>query len=202
MTDVLHHLPDVQRFFADAARCLRPGGVVVMHEPWVTPWSTLFYGFLHHEPFTPDAPSWELTRGGPLSQANGALPWIVFKRDRHVFEQTFPEFRVRCVRPGTPIFYLASGGVGTRELIPGWTVPLWLTAEAILSPWANTWAMFAQITLVREGTVDRGSIGSVSRTSECAHGGIVSQRNGSEEPAALDPNQNRTRHLVEGLGSS
>ena len=38
MTDVLHHLPQPRLFFAEATRCVRPGGVVVMIEPWVTPW--------------------------------------------------------------------------------------------------------------------------------------------------------------------
>jgi len=30
MTDVLHHIPDVRRFFAQASRCIQPGGVIVM----------------------------------------------------------------------------------------------------------------------------------------------------------------------------
>src|SRR5205814_35857 len=51
MTDVLHHVPDVRLFFRQASRCLRPGGVVVMIEPWVTAWSRLIYKNLHHEPF-------------------------------------------------------------------------------------------------------------------------------------------------------
>jgi len=37
MTDVLHHIPNVESFFAEAARCVRPGGVIVMIEPWLTP---------------------------------------------------------------------------------------------------------------------------------------------------------------------
>ena len=30
MTDVFHHIPDVQRFLHEAVRCLRPGGRIVM----------------------------------------------------------------------------------------------------------------------------------------------------------------------------
>ena len=56
MTNVLHHLPRPLRFFAEAARCVRPGGVVTMIEPWVTPWSRWVYTRLHHEPFLPEAP--------------------------------------------------------------------------------------------------------------------------------------------------
>jgi SAM-dependent methyltransferase len=41
MTNVLHHIPRPIDFLAEAARCVRPGGVVAMLEPWVTPWSRL-----------------------------------------------------------------------------------------------------------------------------------------------------------------
>ena len=39
MTDVFHHVSDAQSLLRDAARCVRRGGVLVMVEPWVTPWS-------------------------------------------------------------------------------------------------------------------------------------------------------------------
>jgi SAM-dependent methyltransferase len=81
MTDVFHHLPHPRRFFTEAARCVRPGGVVAMIEPWVTPWSRLIYTRLHHEPFNPEANEWEFPTSGPLSGANGALPYILFDRD-------------------------------------------------------------------------------------------------------------------------
>ena len=36
MTDVLHHIPDCTSLFHEAARVIRPGGRVVMIEPWNT----------------------------------------------------------------------------------------------------------------------------------------------------------------------
>ncbi len=149
MTDVLHHLPDARRFFSEAARCLRPGGVVVMQEPWVSGWSRILYPLMHHEPFLPQADTWEFPHSGPLSGANGALPWIIFERDRAAFESAFPQFRIRLVRPGTPFAYLVSGGVSTRSVVPAWTHSIWRTAEALIEPWVTTWAMFARVTLVR-----------------------------------------------------
>jgi 2-polyprenyl-3-methyl-5-hydroxy-6-metoxy-1,4-benzoquinol methylase len=41
MTNVLHHIPDARAFLKEAARCLHPGGVIAMIEPWVSPWSRL-----------------------------------------------------------------------------------------------------------------------------------------------------------------
>jgi SAM-dependent methyltransferase len=39
LSDVLHHIPQVRAFFSEATRCLMPGGVVAMVEPWSTTWS-------------------------------------------------------------------------------------------------------------------------------------------------------------------
>lgn len=149
MSNVLHHIPDARRFFAEAARCVHPGGVVVMVEPWVTPWSQLIYTRLHHEPFQADASQWEFASNGPLSDANGALPWIVFARDRLQFEREFPAWRISQVRMFMPFRYLLSGGVSMRSLMPNWTFELWSGLERRLDPQMDRWAMFAQIVLTR-----------------------------------------------------
>lgn len=149
MTDVLHHIPQPRRFFAEAARCLRPGGVVVMIEPWVSAWSKRVYRSLHHEPFRPDSAEWEFPSTGPLSGANGAMPWIIFERDREKFTQAFPMLRIRNVTPTMPFRYLISGGVSMRSLTPGWSFPLWRTLETALGPVQKHLAMFARVELVR-----------------------------------------------------
>jgi SAM-dependent methyltransferase len=82
MIDVLHHLPKPRPLSGEAARCVRPGGVIAMIEPRVTPWSRWVYSRLHHEPFDLDVAEWEFPPSGPLSGANGALPYILFVRDR------------------------------------------------------------------------------------------------------------------------
>ncbi len=149
MIDVLHHLPQVRRFLAGAARCVRPGGVIVMVEPWITAWSRRVYRHLHHEPFDVAAPQWEFPPSGPLSGANGALPWIVFARDRAGFEREFPQWRVAALEPIMPIRYLLSGGMSVRSLMPGWTFAAWRWAEGALHPLMHWLAMFALIVLTR-----------------------------------------------------
>jgi SAM-dependent methyltransferase len=151
MTNVLHHLPRPLRFFAEAARAVRPGGVVTMIEPWVTPWSRWVYTRLHHEPFLPESREWEIPAGGPLSGANGALPWILFQRDRERFEREAPDWRVCSIAPMMPFRYLVSGGVSLRSLTPAATYPLWRGVERALSPFAGRLAMFAHVVLERRG---------------------------------------------------
>jgi SAM-dependent methyltransferase len=118
MTDVFHHIPNVSSFLTEATRCIKPGGKIIMIEPWRTPWSEWVYTNLHSEPFIPQG-TWEIPRSGPLSGANGALPWIVFERDRALFSQQFPQWHITGITPLMPIAYLLSGGVSMRSLMPG-----------------------------------------------------------------------------------
>ncbi len=149
MTNLLHHLSDVERFLGEAARCVRLGGVVSMIEPWVTPWSRVVYSRLHHEPFDPTASTWRLDPGGPLSSANGALPWIVFERDRQRFRTATPAWEIERIRRFMPLRYLVSGGVSRRSLMPGWTFGLWSGLESMLGSVMGSIAMFAHIVLRR-----------------------------------------------------
>lgn len=163
MTDVFHHLPDARRFLAEATRTVRPGGVVAMIEPWVTAWSKVIYTKLHHEPFRPAAQTWDFPASGPLSGANGALPWIVFRRDRAEFERAFPQWSIETVRPMMPLRYLVSGGVGMRALTPGWSTPLWRAFEGALSPLNGRLAMFAFVVLRRRGDREDSAAAATGR---------------------------------------
>jgi SAM-dependent methyltransferase len=147
MIDVLHHLPQPRRFFIEASRCVQPGGIVAMIEPWVTPWSRLVYSRLDHEPFNPEAEEWEFPASGPLSGANGALPYIIFVRDRLQFEREFLMWEIKTIKPMMPFCYLVSGGMSMRSLMPGWSFKSWRALENMLGPAMNKLAMFAFIVL-------------------------------------------------------
>src|SRR5262249_43372583 len=145
LMNVLHHIPDLESFFHEASRCLRPGGAVVLFEPANTWWSRLIYRRLHHEPFEPGASQWSLPPGGPLSMANGALPWIVFCRDRDRFHRTFARLRVEKVRHCFPVSYLVSGGLSARQLLPGFCFGLVRLCEALTAPLACWLGMFMRV---------------------------------------------------------
>ena len=144
-TGVLHHIPNVRRFLSEASRCLRIGGKVLMIEPWVTPWSRIVYTYLHHEPFDAEVKDWSFSSSGPLSDANIAIPWMVFKRDRQTFESEFPELRILEIKPFLPFRYVVSGGLALRNIVPGFTNPLWIGLERIVEPWMQRLGMYAFI---------------------------------------------------------
>jgi len=149
MTDVFHHIPDPAAFLGEAVRCLRPRGRILMVEPWVSGWSKLIYSHLHHEPFEPDATSWEIPEVGPLSGANGALPWMVFMRDRNIVARKFPELVIEEITPMMAFRYLVSGGVFHRNLMPAITYDFWRGLETALSRWSDQLGMFALFSVGR-----------------------------------------------------
>ncbi len=146
MFDVLHHIADPRAFFKEALRCLKTGGKMVMIEPSNTWWARFVYKNFHHEQFDPEG-RWELEAGGPVSLGNGALPWIIFSRDREVFEKEFPSLKVVGIRNHTPLRYLLSGGLTLRQLAPSFSYPLVKAIEYVLSPANNRLGMFQTIEL-------------------------------------------------------
>ncbi len=149
MVDTLHHVPDVGAFLAEAQRTLRPGGRILLHEPANTAFGRFIYRNFHHEPFEPAAREWSFPSTGPLSSANGALPWIVFERDRVLFEQRYPGLRIGAIDYCHPLLYLLSGGFTMRQLLPDAATPFVLGFETLLGP-LNPWlGMFTRIVVER-----------------------------------------------------
>jgi SAM-dependent methyltransferase len=152
MTDVFHHIQHVDLFLREASRCLRPGGRIVMIEPWVSHWSKWIWN-VHPEPFLPEAPTWDIPHGGHLSSANIALPWIVFVRDRGLLQADFPELAIQEVQPMMPLLFLVSGGLSMRSLVPTRAYRSIERLERMLSPWMTQLGMFALFEVVRTSRV-------------------------------------------------
>jgi SAM-dependent methyltransferase len=149
LLNVLHHIPDVRSFFSEASRCLAPGGILAMVEPANTLFSRFIYKQFHHEPFLPDAEQWQFDPGGRLSAANGALPWIVFCRDRQEFARGFPKLEVHQVTCCSPLMYLLSGGFTLPPLLPGFCAPAVALVEAVLSPANAALGLFMRVVVVK-----------------------------------------------------
>jgi SAM-dependent methyltransferase len=145
MTDVFHHIPDVEQFLREGMRSLKPGGRVIMIEPWVTRWSRWVMDHFHSEPMDVEMETWQFPSYGPLSSSNQALPWIVFQRDREIFEQKYPDLKITAQTPFMPFRYLLSGGVSMRSLAPAGCNSFLKRVEKCFNP--KNWAMFALIVL-------------------------------------------------------
>lgn len=149
MIDVLHHIPDSRSFFREAQRVLKPGGKIIMIEPANTAFSRFIFQKFHHENFDPETESWSFPTSGPLSGANGALPWIIFSRDYEKFKAEFPSFSKEKIKHHTPFAYLVSGGLTFKSPFPGWLFRPFRWFEALFSPLNHHIAMFQTIVVVK-----------------------------------------------------
>lgn len=149
MIDVLHHIPHPKLFFKEAERTLKKGGKIIMVEPANSSWGRYIYTHFHHEPFDPSA-GWELPSNGPLSSANGAMPWIMLERDRSQFEKEFPLLQIKEIKYHTPLRYLLSGGVSMKSLVPGWSFGILKGLEGLINAFTKQFSMFQTIEIVKK----------------------------------------------------
>jgi SAM-dependent methyltransferase len=134
LTHVFHHVPDVAAFFSEAQRVLVPGGVISMIEVAHTPFARFFFQHFHHEPYEDELQTWSFAQSDSMMDSNQALSWIVFSRDRALFETQFPALQIEKLELLPWFTYFVSGGVTARYLIPRFlNLPL-ITVEHLLNP--------------------------------------------------------------------
>lgn len=117
--DVFHHIKDPEKALQEMYRCLKKGGKIVMIEPFVSPLSFIIFRFLHPEKtgFNTRG-NWYVSGTGRMSDANPAIPWIIFIRDKDLFNKKFPGYRINKIFSHTPFKYLISGGLSKYQLLP------------------------------------------------------------------------------------
>lgn len=146
MINVFHHIKRPVCFLEEMQRCLKPQGKIAMVEPANTLWGRFVYQNFHHESFDPHD-GWSIKGTGPLSDANGALPWIVFCRDRAQFETTIQYLKIDRIQYHTPFCYLLSGGFSYKQLFPSFLYLIVAAVEKILFPLGRYLGMFFTIEL-------------------------------------------------------
>lgn len=151
VTHVFHHIPDVGCFLAEAQRTLVPGGVLAMIEVPHTPFARLFFDRFHPEPYDAGVSEWAFDQGDAMRDANQALSWIVFCRDRERFRQLCPALELEHTGWLPWFSYVLSGGVTRRNLVPGPLVPLVRLADRIFSPLDRWMALHWHLRIRKRG---------------------------------------------------
>ena len=149
LVDTFHHIPDSEQFLNEVNRVLVNQGKLVMSEPANTFFGRFIYKNFHHEPFNPYG-DWKIPSSGPMSDANGALPWIVFIRDKNVFNEKYKNLKIEEIHFHTAFLYLISGGVSFKSFMPGFLFkPLLILDNFIVKifPWT---AMFQTICVKKQ----------------------------------------------------
>ena len=143
-----HHFPEPRKFFHELERTLKPGGGVVLMEPYFGPLASRIYsGLFDTEFFDKNQPEWE-TAASVMQGANQALSYIVFFRDRQKFLREFPQLEiVETAVCHNYLFYLLSGGLNFRSLWPDFLSPLFYLFTFLLYPFRRFFALHHVVVL-------------------------------------------------------
>jgi len=126
--DVLHHVATPATFFSEAIRVLRPGGRILLCEPYISPLSRWVYRRFHPEPVDTSVDPWAAVARDAKNakdpfDSNQATPTLIFCRDKgRIFESMFPQLSVVRVERMAGLAYPASGGFSHAPFLPA---PLW-----------------------------------------------------------------------------
>jgi hypothetical protein len=76
-----------------------------------------------------------------MLDANQALSWIVFVRDREKFDRMFPRLKIQKVLYCPWFSYLVSGGVNYRPLVPRSLNPVVFGIDKLLAPFNRLFSL-------------------------------------------------------------
>jgi len=129
-----HHLPDVDLFFEELLRVLKPGGGCVLIEPYHGTIASRFYKRIFDtETFDKEQVEWKYQVGGVMEGANQALSYIVFKRDVLLFLKKYPQLELVEQKVfSNYLRYLLSGGLNFRQILPSFLEPVIRLVEWLL----------------------------------------------------------------------
>jgi len=139
-THVFHHIPDAEQFLKEVQRTLKKGGTLNMIETTNTLFARFFYTHLHPEPHEPNA-GWSFKWKHNMHDSNQALSWIVFIRDKKIFEKKFSNLKVETIEYLPWFSYVCSGGITRKQLVPNYLSWIPLTVDWLMAPFKKFFSL-------------------------------------------------------------
>ncbi len=152
LVDVLHHVEQVGQFFDEAVRVLKPGGRVVILEPYVSWVSWPVYSWLHPEPVNLKSRPLEPQTVDPTRKpfdANQAVATTLFGEGSRQFQERYPQLRQVFQRRFAYLVYPLSGGFEHPSLVPMFMARSLRFVERLLTPLAPLLAFRIFVVLER-----------------------------------------------------
>lgn len=136
MTNVLHHVEKPIDFLRKASRKLRPGGDIILAEPFFSWVSTPIYKYIHHEYCSSDLSEPSLKNPeGPLRSANIILPYLIFFSNKGWDSglRNIYRFSKKEVLHYSSLSYFITGGFCIKVPIPTFLYSMILRVDCLLT---------------------------------------------------------------------
>lgn len=147
MIDVLHHIPCPKKFLSEAYNVLKPGGKIVIIEPYPTILSNIFYKLFHNEPVNKKQSI--LLNKNNFTEPNQAASFILFNKEKAIFESS-TSFKILSQKYFSTIIYPLSGGYKNYSLVPIKLIPFLEFFEKVITPF-NKFISFRTIVILQKG---------------------------------------------------
>jgi len=147
-----HHFSEPCRFFSELTRTLKPDGGCILIEPYFGLLARIIYPRLFNsETFDMEQLKWETPSASKMSNANQALSYVVFFRDKAIFEDKFSQLEIVHTEQLTNYLrYTLSGGLNFRSLVPRSSEKILRFIENILYPLRKFLALHHVIVLKKK----------------------------------------------------
>jgi hypothetical protein len=134
LTNVLHHLSNPLEFLEKALTKLRRGGQIIITEPYLSFLSLPIYKYLHPEDVDQDIDQPILQKkGGPLSEANQAIPYLIFFKKKEWCEKVMAGYSIEHIQYYTSLAYFITGGISRKLPVPTFLYKFLFTIDAFLA---------------------------------------------------------------------
>lgn len=110
--DVLHHFAKPGLALRECARILRPGGRLILVEPWAGPLGWLFFRFAHHEDCADIDNPWDdaFPESKNPMDGNAAIPITVLHKRASELRRHVPNLRISMSEPFGCLSVILTGG--------------------------------------------------------------------------------------------
>ena len=153
MFDVFHHLQEPISFLRQSEKLLKPGGRIVMVEPYVSIVSFFIYRLFHFEDtsfhFDPKQP-FGRSKKDP-KDGNQAIPTVLFGSAWAEISKNAPKLKLVSKRRCSLFAYPLTGGLRSNGIIPLWFLKMILSFEKKIEQFLGGIFAFRAIIVLEKG---------------------------------------------------
>lgn len=120
LIDAIHHIQNPVKALTEMERCLKKGGRIIIFDVFISPFSYIYYNYLHKEEvdLSEDLFKYKEETAKEPFDSNQAIATLLFFRQYKRLETALPSLKMTKRETKEFLLYPLSGGFEGRQLIP------------------------------------------------------------------------------------